>query len=154
MSEEGADLGALPPHAGEFQLPGYTRVAEEPPALIAQTPAGDYLFRDLGIRKLPSGSVSRDPESFIVIAGSDFAFKAQQPIGKSGVGLYDLSPSGKYLAYIENRTVPNYRTEVHLWARDLASGKEKEIFAWPPPNPSGSPEPNVVLTVLGWLGKD
>jgi hypothetical protein len=43
------------------------------------------------------------------------------------------------------------RTELHLWVKDLALGEDKELFAVPPPKPPTSPEPNVTLSILGWI---
>jgi len=69
---------------------------------------------------------------------------------KFGVGDCYISPSGKYIAYLESRLRPDYRGEQHLWVRDLDSGEEKDLAATPPSNPPSSPEPNVALVVLGW----
>src|SRR5258707_4038287 len=51
----------------------------------------------------------------------------------------------------DDRLTPNYQTERHLWVKDLASGEDKELFAAPPPKPPTSPEPNVTLSILGWI---
>jgi len=150
-AEDGTHLGSIPIHAGQLQLPGYAREQETPPFLLGQLPDGDYLFRDLGLEKGPLAKAPIQPESFLVITGPDFKSKKQIPLHKANVGSFYLSPSGKYLAYVEERQVPNYRTERHLWSIDLASGAENEMPVAPPPNPPSSPEPNVSLTILGWL---
>jgi hypothetical protein len=149
---DGADLGGLPKHAGELHLPGYSHQPDTIPYLIGQLPDGDYLFRDHGLNDRPSPKAPRESELFIVLTDSDFRPKKQIPLQRPGIGALYLAPSGKYLAYVENRQIPNYRTESHLWGKDLESGEEKELFIAPPPNPPGSPEPNVVLNVLGWVG--
>jgi hypothetical protein len=95
--------------------------------------------------------VPKENHLFVVLTDSDFHAKKQIPLQRPSIRSFYLSPSGKYLAYIENRQVPNYQTESHLWGRNLESGEEKELFVAPSPNPPGSPEPNVVFTVLGWV---
>ena len=92
-----------------------------------------------------------EPESFLVITGPDFKSKKQIPLHKVNVGSFYLSPSGKYLAYVEERQIPITRTERHLWSMDLESGAEKEMLVIPPPNPLTFQEPNVSFTILGWL---
>jgi hypothetical protein len=150
-AEGGSDLGGIPMHVGQLQLPGYNREKEATPSLIGQLPDGDYLFRDYGLKKgpLPKGPIEQ--RSFLVITGPDFKSKKQIPLHKVGVGSFYLSPSGKYLAYVEERQLPNYRTERHLWSMDLESGAEKEMLVTPPPNLPSFPEPNVLFTILGWL---
>lgn len=150
-AEGGADLGSIPVHAGELQLPGYNRQNDAPPLLIGQTRDGDCLFRDYGLKKGPLPKAPIEPETFLVLTGPDFKSKKQIPLHKVGVGSVYLSPSGKYLAYVEERQIPNYRTERHLWGMDLESGAEKEMLVTPPPNPPTVPEPNVSFTILGWL---
>jgi len=63
------------------------------------------------------------------------------------------SSSGRYLAYIEERRVTGYRSERHLWAVDLATGREKELFVQPPPGLPSSPQPNVSMWVVGWMSE-
>jgi hypothetical protein len=148
---DGADLGGMPKHAGQLRLPGYSRQPDTFPYLIGQLPNGDYLFRDYGLKDRPSPKVPRESGLFLVLTDSDFHLKKQILLQRPSIRAFYLSPSGKYLAYVENRQVPNYRTESHLWGKDMESGEEKELFVAPPPNPPGSPEPNVVFAVLGWV---
>jgi len=150
-AEDGTDLGGIPMNAGQLQLPGYTREEVVTPLLIGQLPDGDYLFRDYGLKKGPLPKAPIEQESFLVISGPDFKSKKQIPLRKVRVGSFYLSPSGKDLAYVEERQVPNYRTERHLWSMDLESGAEKEMLVTPPPNPPSFPEPNVSFTILGWV---
>lgn len=150
-AEDGTDLGGMPMHAGQIQLPEYNREEEAAPFLIGQLSDGDYLFRDLGLKKGPLPKAPIEPESFLVITGPDFKSKKQIPLHKANVGSFYLSPSGKYFAYVEERQVPNYRTERHLWGINLESGAEKEMLVIPPSNPLTFQEPNVSFTILGWL---
>jgi hypothetical protein len=150
-AEDGTDLGGIPMHVGELQLPGYDREKYIPPYLIGQFPNGDYLFRDYGFKKGPLPKVPVEQESFLVITGPDFKSKKQIPLPWVRLGSFCPSSSGKYLAYVEERQIPNYRTERHLWGRDLESGTEKEMLVTPPPNPPSFPEPNVSFTILGWV---
>jgi hypothetical protein len=92
-----------------------------------------------------------EPESFLVITGPDFKSKKQIPLHKANVGSFYLSPSGKYVAYVEERQVANYGIERHLWSMNLESGTEKEMLVIPPQNPLTFSEPNVSFTILGWL---
>jgi hypothetical protein len=149
--EDGTDLGGIPMHAGELQLPGYNRQEGATPLLIGQLPDEDYLFRDWGLKKEPLPKRPIAQEVFLVITGPDFKPRKQIPLHKVGIGFSYLSPSGKYLAYVEERQIPNYRMERHVWSMDLESGAEKEMLVIPPPNLPSFPEPNVSLTILGWL---
>jgi hypothetical protein len=148
---DGADLGGLPKHAGQLRLSGYSRQPDTFPYLIGQLSNGDYLFRDYGLKDRPSPKVPRESGLFLVLTDSDFHLKKQILLQRPSIRAFYLSPSGKYLAYVENRQVPNYRNESHLWGKDLESGEEKELFVAPPPNLPESPEPNVAFTVLGWV---
>jgi hypothetical protein len=148
---DGTDLGGIPMHVGQLQLPGYNRQSDATPFLVGQLPDRDYLFRDYALKKGPLPKAPIGPESFLVITGPDFKSKKQVPLHKVNVGYFYLSPSGKYLAYVEERQVPNYKTERHLWSMDLESGAEKEMLVTPPPNPPSLPEPNVSFTIVGWL---
>jgi hypothetical protein len=123
-------------------LPGYNREKGTVPLLIGQLPDGDYLFRDLGLKKGPLPKAPMEQESFLVITGPDFKPKKQIPLQKAGIGSFYLSPSGRYLAYIEERQISNYRAERHLWGMDLDSGAEKELLVTPPANPPTLPEPS------------
>jgi hypothetical protein len=149
--EDGTDLGGIPVHAGQLQLPGYVREQVATPYLIGQLPDGNYLFRDYGLKKGPLPKAPIQFESFLVIDGSDFKSERQIPLHKLGLGSFYLSHTGKYLAYVEDRQTPNYRAERHVWGLDLESGAEKELLVTPPPSPPTSPEPNVIFTVLGWV---
>jgi hypothetical protein len=144
-SEDGADLGSIPPETGHVQLAGYIRPSYIQNDLIAQLPDGNYLFRDHAAKREAPGKL----EPFLVISSPDSRLQKQFP-QKFSIGSGHISASGKYLAYIEERQTPNYRTERHLWVKDLQSGEEKELFSVPPPNLPTSPEPSVYLTVLGW----
>jgi hypothetical protein len=150
-AEDGTDLGGIPMLAGQLQLPGYNREQQVTPLLIGQLPDGDYLFRDLGLKKGPLPKPPIEQEPFLVITGPDFKSKKQIPLRRLGLDSFCPSPSGKYLAYVEARQEPNYRTERHLWSMDVESGSEKEILVIPPPNPPLFPEPNVSFTILGWV---
>jgi len=146
VAEDGTDLGAIPPKASEFRLPGSTQPNYVPASLIGQLPNGQYVFRNYA--QTPGRPTK--VELFLVISGADSTSKKQIPLQKLGLRQFYLSRSGKYLAYIEDRQIANYRTERHLWGKDLQSGEEKELLFVPPPNPPTSLEPNVSLTVLGW----
>jgi hypothetical protein len=150
-AEDGTDLGGIPMHVGQLQLPGYTRDKDVTTFLIGQLPDGEYLFRDYGLKKGLLPKAPMEQESFLVITGPDFKSKKQIPLQRFQIGSFCLSPSGKYLAYIEERQIPNYRTERHLWGRNLESGTEKEMLVTAPPHPPSFPEPNVSFTILGWL---
>lgn len=157
-ADDGTDLGAIPTDAGQLAQPGYTRwsdyIGGEPPFLIGQMPDGDYLFLDHAVQteQIPKRPIS--PDSFLVITAPDFKSKKQIALQLSNIEFpFYLSSSGKYLAYVEDRQTPNYRSGRHLWGLDLESGAKKELLATPPPPPGlpTSPEPNEVFTLLGWL---
>jgi hypothetical protein len=147
---DGTDLGGLPPRAGHPELRGYVRQENVTPSLIAQLPDGSYPFRDFALRKDILAKAPMELEPFLVYTAPDFTARKHIPLQRLRLSTYTLSPSGKYLAYVEDRQTPDYRTERHVWAMDLESGTEKELLAAPPPNPPTSPQPNVTLTVVGW----
>ncbi len=145
VSDDGTDLGGLSPSA-PAELAGYAHANYAGRNLLAQLPDGSYLFQDYYIRK---GRSPGEPEPFLVISNPEAKAEKHFPL-KPRTGSWSVSPSGKYLACIEERQVRNYQTERHLWVKNLDSGEEKELAASPAPNPPTSPEPNIMLTVLGW----
>ncbi len=147
LSEDGADLGSVSPQTGALQLDGYIHPKYIERQFLGQLPDGSDLFLDHAVKK---GGPFSELHPYLVVANSDPKAQKQFPL-KFAIGRVVPSPSGKYLAYVEDRLTPNYRTERHLWVKDLASGEEKELFAAPPPKPPTSPEPNVTLSILGWI---
>jgi hypothetical protein len=143
-SEQGSDLGALSPDIGALHLSGYIHPGFVNHHLLGQLPDGSFVFQDHAAKE---GHPMADLESFLVISSPGSRILPR----RHGFGSSHLSPSGKYLAYIEERQMPNYRPEWHLWSQDLETGQEKDWFVAPSPNPPTSMEPNVTLTVLGWI---
>lgn len=150
VSQEGADLGPLPQQVAAVQLPGYV----SPPLLdrhfLGQLPGGSYLFQIYAVRK---GQPLWNVNPFLVVFNSAANTRKQFHL-KAGMARGFLSPSGRYFAYIEDRRTPEHGPVQHLWVMDLESGAASELFAAPPPNPPSSPQPNVFLTILGWLRKN
>lgn len=146
LTGDGADLGAIPAETGAFQLAGYVHPKFVERRFLGQLPDGRYLFHDYGAKQ---GKPINQTEPFLVISGPNAKLQKDFPL-KFPVGGY-LSPAGKYFAYIEHRMTPDYRSELHLWVKDLESGEDKELLATPAPNPPASPEPNVTMFVLGWM---
>ena len=68
-----------------------------------------------------------------------------------GLKPQQLSPSGRFAAFSDVR-YKNYQPEEHVWAKDLQSGEEKELFMLPARTVPSS-EPNVTLNVVGWVEK-
>lgn len=148
-SEEGNDLGAIPPVKGTVDLPGFAPANYLTQDLVGQLSERSYLFQGYASRQ---GAATGNFEPFLVIYDSDSRHQKQFPLRpRIRPGSYSFSPSGKYLAFVEDRMTPGYRTENHLWIIDLESGEEKELLKTPAPNPPTSVEPNVAVTVLGWL---
>ena len=148
-SEEGNDLGSIPPLEGLLSLPGFSRPNYLIRNLVAQLPDGSYMFQDYALRQ---GTPRANPEAFLVVYNPESKQQKQFPFRpRIRPSAWPLSPSGKYLAFIEDRLTQNYRTESHVWVLDLESGEEKEVVKTPAPNPPTSLEPNVTVTVLGWL---
>lgn len=147
ISEEGTDLGSISPQTGAVPIEGYIHANFIEPHFLGQLPDGANLFQDYAVKK---GGPASNPLPYLVIANSDPKARKQFPL-KFGVTRAVPSPSGMYLAFIEERHTRDYRTELHLWVKNLATGEDREVFAAPPPNPPDSPEPNVNLALLGWL---
>jgi len=146
LSEDGTDIGAIPPETGAFQVAGYSHPKFIDHRFMGQLPDGRYVFLDYGVKQ---GKPSGQAEPFLVISGSDVKFQKHIHLNFP-VGGY-ISPSGRYFAYLEQRQTPDYRSETHLWVMDLASGEERELASAPPPNGPNSPNPNMTLFVLGWV---
>jgi hypothetical protein len=147
LSEDGADLGGISPQTGALQLDGYIHPNFIERHFLAQLSDGSDIFQDYAVKK---GGPFSELHPYLIVANSDPKARKQFPL-KFALGRVVPSPSGKYLAYIEDRHTTDYRTELHLWVKDLESGGEKELFAAPPPNPPASPEPNLILNILGWI---
>jgi len=146
FSAKGVDQGAIPPEVGAFHYPGYVHAQVIDRHLLGQSPDGQYLFLDYGVKQRNSDGQTAP---FLVIAGSDQKSVKQFPL-RFPIGTIYLSPSGKYGAYLESRQTPDYHGEPHLWVRDLNSGDEEDLLSVPPPNPPQSPTPNILLSILGW----
>ncbi|HVJ05554.1 MAG TPA: hypothetical protein VM578_07765 [Candidatus Saccharimonadales bacterium] len=136
---------------GELQLAGYTRRKDLIPYLIGQLPGGENVFHDYAVKDGAVGNMRRELQSFLVLTHPNGEDKRQLLLGASRISSYYLSPTGKYVAYIEERQVPNFRTERHVWGKDLRSGDEVELFVVQPVYPLSSTEPKLTLTVLGWV---
>jgi hypothetical protein len=101
-------------------------------------------------KRVPSSKAPAATEQLLVITGPDGNAQKALPLQNSkGARLFQLSPSGKFLLFVEDRLLKNYTTERHLWAKDLATGEEKELYVLAAPRYQ-NPEPNTTLTVLGW----
>lgn len=145
LSQDGADLGAIPAMTGAFQLAGYFHPNFIERQFIGQLVDGRYLFLDYGVKQ---GKHPAQTEPFLVMAGTDGKLQKILPL-KFPVGGY-ISPSGKFLAYIELRQTPDYRSELHLWVKNLDTGEDKELISTLP-GPTSSPEPNSTISILGWI---
>lgn len=143
VAEDGTDLGKLLPKRGTFEESGIAHPNFVDGSLIAQTPDGDYVFE----HSLESRQSRAHPQTFLVVSGPRLQKAFTE---KSRLSSFRLSSAGRYLGYIEERQLPTYQTERHLWGRDLRSGDEKEFFVTPPLGLPTSPDLNVALTVLGW----
>ena len=150
VSAEGGDLGGFPARTGEVNLQDYWRNPSVAPYLIRQTENGNYVFHDSASKKdlLPR---ALDPPAFVVITGADFKIQKQIALGRADASQFELSCDGSLLAFAEDRQLPGYKAQRHLWIRNLQTGEEKEALAAPPANPRNSPNPNVTVTILGWL---
>jgi len=146
FSEEGTSLGAIPADVGTLQVAGYVHPNFIERHFLGQLPDRRYLFLDYATKQGTPGKT----EPFLVVSSPEAKIGTASPMHFSIREVF-ASASGKYIAYLEDRPTPDYRTEVHLWVRDLESGAEKEVFKAPPPASPNSPEPNMTLRLLGWL---
>ncbi|HET6932968.1 MAG TPA: hypothetical protein VFI45_21770 [Candidatus Acidoferrum sp.] len=147
LSEQGDDLGEVSPQSGAVPFAGYVHANFIEPQFLGQLPSGASLFLDHAMKE---GGPASDLRPYLVVGNSDPKAQKQFPL-KFSIGRAVPSPSGMYLAFIEERRTRDYRTELHLWVKNLATGEDREVYAAPPPNPPNSPEPNVNLALLGWL---
>ncbi len=147
LSGGGADLGPIPLNIIGFQFPGYVHPKFAGHRFLGQLPDGRNLFLEYAAKQEKPLSQT-DP--FLALSGPDSRFQKAFPL-KFAINACYISPSERYLAYIERRTTSDYRSELHLWVKNLETGEDKELLATPPPNPPNSPEPNVSLSIVGWL---
>jgi len=131
VSEDGKDLGKL---SAQYDY------------LLRQLPEGTFAF----LAHLTMADHPGKPQPFIVLRKPENEVHVQLPAEPRPDTIF-LSPSGRYLAYIEGRTTPRYQTELHLWVQDLEGGGRRELFVAPPANPPSSPQPNLTVTILGWI---
>ncbi len=104
----------------------------------------------MATRKVHALKPAADSEQLLVITGPDGTAQKGIPLQNAkGARLFQLAPSGKFLLFVEDRLLKNYTTERHLWAKDMATGEEKELYVLPPPGYQNS-QPNMTLTLLGW----
>jgi hypothetical protein len=127
FSEDGADLGGISPQSGALQVNGFVHPKFVERHFLGQLPDGSDLFQDYAVKK---GGPFSELHPYLIVANSDPKTQKQFPL-KFAIGRAIPSPSRKYLAYIEDRHTPNYRTEFHLWIKDLASGEEREVLLLP-----------------------
>ena len=151
LSEDGKNLGMLPVHAGQMNLPGYRRETSIAPYLIAQLRDGSYVFRDYALKKNAPMKPPIELQPLLVFTGPDFQTRKVAPIEKLRASSFELSPDGHFLAFVEDRQLPSYKTERHIWTLNLQTGEETELFIVPPPNLPNSPTPNESAFLLGWL---
>jgi hypothetical protein len=108
---------------------------------------GKRLFVEFVVTDEDDGGAANHPDAYILPTnGVD---KGAIP---PGVGAFQY-PGYVHAKFIDRHLLgqtPDYRSEPHLWVRDLNSGDEKELFSVPPPNPPQSPTPNILLSILGW----
>jgi hypothetical protein len=153
VGEDGTEVGGVSREMGKLHLPGYVRDDSILPELIGQLPDGSYLFRDYARKAGPLPKPPLRMSSFLVIAKPGSTMQKQIPLQVSvGVHQFQLSPSGRFVAFMEDRQVANYKTERHLWTKNLETGEEKELLLMPetPPQPT---DPIPVFRVMGWEGE-
>jgi hypothetical protein len=153
VAEDGSDIHKISAETGKWQMAGHARVASITPTLLGQLPDGAYAFVDYAMKNNPLPKAPAQADPFLLLAKPGAQAQKVIPLRPSRLEFFHLSPSGRYLAFTEARTTQGYRTESHLWVKDLRSGEEKELMVLPPPRPPNSPEPNQSLVVLGWMEK-
>jgi hypothetical protein len=153
VAEDGSDIHEIAPETGQSQMAGYVRLVSVKPRLIGQLPDGTYAFLDYAMKQVPPPKAPAQAQAFLVLAKAGQAGRKVIQLRPSRLEFFHLSPSGKYLSFTEALTTKDYRTERHLWVKDLQSGEEKEVLAIPPSHPPASLQPNEMLVVLGWTEK-
>jgi len=147
VSEMGDDLGGFSAKLapGEVGKPSPPGAAGQ--RFLAELASGDYLFEQC---RETSRSRGARPECFLVVSGANSAKERRFPIHPRFPAYTRFAPSGKFIAFVEDRTTPQYRSERHVWVMDLESGKETEVYVAAPPAPPTALEPNVTVSILGW----
>jgi hypothetical protein len=146
-TEDGEDLGKAPVESDLVQAGG--RPSESIGYyFLARSNDGYDLFAKYGV---PRGAKTQSaPKGPVVMAISpnlkprEQAQLRTQPFANQ----FWVSPSGRYVAFLEGRLTESYQSEMHAWVKDIKTGKEFDVVGVPPLK-YGSPEPWVTLSVLG-----
>ena len=145
LTEEGKDAGSIPALEGMPNVAGFRRDPEGAPWLLGQSPQGVYIFWDFGFEPESHSPPPAQAQSFAVLADRDGHTIRALRIRASGPPMR-LSASGRFLAYLERRTLKNYQSDYHLWIKDLRDGTEKEL-SWPL---AASSPPGLGSNIIGW----
>jgi hypothetical protein len=146
MSVKGEDLGSFSPRIPKTDANSPSLPEGAGQRLLAELANRDYLFEQC---RTSSQSHAR-PECFLVVSGADSAKERRFPIHPRFPASTRVAPSGKFIAFFEDRTTPQYRSERHVWVMELQSGKETEVYVAAPPGPPTALEPNIIVSILGW----
>ena len=146
-SESGQDLGGFPAKIPQSNANTPALPQGVGHRFLAELANGDYLFEECRTIERSRGIA---PQCFLVVSGANSAKPRRFSIHPRFPAGTQIAPSGEFIAFVEDRTTPQYRTERHVWVMDLESGKETEVYAAPPPGLPTALEPNVTVSILGW----
>lgn len=138
------DDGAAP---GKLGLPGSPlawrrdlRPSGGPPLLVGELPDGDLVVRHWAHRV--TGRTAQTA-SFLQRVPRGGSVGPALALGRTdGLDRFELSPSGRYLAFIE---APQGAAEARVWVNDLESGGERPVLTFPLVPYRGS-----YLGLVGW----
>jgi hypothetical protein len=149
-SEDGKDLGSMPPKTGCAVETGYARDESMAPTLLGTGLNGDLYFVDFLRQTGPRPKKSPASTTFLVIADPRAGTQRQILLeGRAGKTPFQLWLSATSVAFVEKRFI-QYREENHVWQKSLETGAEEEMLTLPA-NVPGSTEPEKTLYVIGWM---
>jgi len=149
-SEDGKDLGSMPPKTGRAAEVGYTRDESMAPTLLGTGSDGNLYFVDFLRQTGPRPKKSQSSTTFLVIADPRSGTQRQISLeGRAGKSPFQLWLSATSVAFVEKRLI-QYREENHVWRKSLETGAEEDLLTLPA-NVPGSTEPDKTLYVIGWM---
>lgn len=141
MKGNGTDLVKLPQSLILF--PAKKGFGDHPaePQFMGELPDGTYIFRDFKFKKNYRGTAA---SSFIYMVNPITNSQRGIPLKISeGVDQFKVSRDGTKIAFVENVYEDD---SIHIWVKDLKTGKENKTFSFPI-----RPSKGYYLGLIGWI---
>lgn len=139
MKENGTDVARLPDSLFSFRFKnGFSGGLT--PRCIGVNPDGTLIIRDVRHKRGDRGGVC----SFLYLVDLDTKSKKEIPMKVfEGLKCFKISHDGTKIAFIEDIYEDD---SIHIWVKDLKTGKENKIFSFPI-----RPFKGYYLGLVGWI---